>query len=141
MKYTYWTLRNGTLLIEKYEGNISKETIIENDNNLYDNVMNSNTNLLNIVDISNAIFSNIGFGEISELFESIELYSDKTKGMNLALYCYENTIEDFLKASAYSKHGVKFNIDIKCFVSFDPMIKWLGVTKEASEIRKLLAIN
>jgi len=54
MKYSFWTLQDGALLIEKYQGSISKKEIIENDNDLYENANPDCETLLCITDISEA---------------------------------------------------------------------------------------
>ena len=141
MKYSKWTLGNGTIFVEKYVGKISKEAVLKNDDELLNNAGSDAGPVFIISDLSQASWEDIGFGDLLDLFQPIEQNSTNVD-MKIALFCGENSIEDYIKASAYSKYDNKFNINVRVFSSIEEIGNWFRLKEEElAQVKTVLNIS
>jgi len=129
-KWEYCTFRNGSILVEKYSGPITKNNILKTDNYIITEEYSELKKLLILCDISEATFSGLDYKEIPELLEAFKSNPDELAGTKLALYHGGNSKEDFLKFSAYSKHEYNLTVFIQSFLSLESAMNWLGFTEE-----------
>lgn len=142
MKYQKWEHRNGSLVAEKYSGNVEMDDIINNDDELLTDVPPEAGTLRVLTDISEATFHNIGPEEVAQLFQSIDAHAMKTGGMKLALYTGLNNWEDFRFVSDYSEHGSKRPMSVIPFNFLDSAMRWLDLSeKEQEQITKQLRVK
>lgn len=130
MNYKYWTHRKGSILVEKYIGEMSLSQIVANDDEMFASVETKEDQLLGLTDISSASIKNISFTEIKDLFAGIDKHEDVTKGMKIALYVGSNSYDDFLKACEYSEQDADRPLSIIPFNHLDTAMIWLGLTDE-----------
>ena len=125
MKHHYWVLCNGTLMVEKYIGDIKLEEILQNDQMLIEDIIPEHAISHWLSDISEATFPDVAFEDIEKLFLSIDNHPELTQGMKIALYTGASHYKDFQKASEYARKGSTRPFSVVPFNFLTSALEWL----------------
>jgi len=126
MKRNYWLYPDSNLIVERYYNVVNKEHFDALDGSLFSQ-LDKSLELLAIVDMSGATLFNIQYGEISSLFKGfISRLGGKEVNIKVAIFCGENSRDDYLKLSTFTKYETEA-IRIQCFTEWLPMFNWLNL--------------
>lgn len=141
MKYSSWFLRNKSVIVEKYEGKVTTEAVVENDDDIYSNANPESKTIRCITDLSQANLDEIDPQKIEELFSSIKSNSDNIEGMMMGFYIGQNSVNNFFKTTTYSSFGDKYKISVNSFTELDSLFDWLNFCEEDRREIKGLLLN
>jgi hypothetical protein len=105
MGHKIWKHRGGSLVVEKYTGEVQLDHKISNDDQILTEVPPGIDWLRCLTDVSKATFPDISHEQFAKAFQSIDKHSATSQEMKLAIYTGMNPIHDFEKIKTYAKHG------------------------------------
>lgn len=141
MTYQKWEYRDGTVIVEKYTGELDLNTIRANDDAMFEAIQENVSRLLILIDLSKASLKNISFTDVEQIFSPILKYESITYGMKLALYVGLDDYEVFMKASKYAENDTRHPVSIIPFNFLETAMTWLGLSEAEQELITAQLVN